>query len=160
MKERVNKPRAFLSYAAQDLPFIEKIETELRRCQIETWRDRNDIRDGQPWQESIFEEGLPTCDVIIAYFTDSSPNSGMVAREVDAAQIRQLKDKGVSFLPYVNKSETRDKLRLDIQSLQCRVWNDENYHLILPSVVAEIWRSYMERNIGNAVLHERNRRLE
>jgi hypothetical protein len=160
MKERVNKPRAFLSYSSKDLPFIERIETDLRKCHIETWRDGTEIRDGQPWQEAIFEDGLPTCDVIIAYFTDSSLDSGMVAREVDATQIRRLKDSGVSFLPYVNKSETRGKLRLDIQSLQCRVWNDENYHERLPSVVAEIWRSYMERNLGNAVLHERNKRLE
>src|SRR6266446_3523425 len=107
MKERVNKPRAFLSYSSEDVPFIERIETDLRRCQIETWRDRTEIRDGQAWQEAIFEDGLPTCDVIIAYFTDSSLTSGMFAREVDAAQIRQLKDSGVSFLPYVNGSETR-----------------------------------------------------
>lgn len=160
MKERVNKPRAFLSYSSQDLPFIERIETDLRRCQIETWRDLTEIRDGNPWQESIFEEGLPTCDVIIAYFTESSLNSRMVAKEVDAAQIRQLKESGVSFLPYVSQSETRNKLRLDLQTLHCRVWNNENYHEILPSVVAEIWRSYLERNIGNAVLQERNRRLE
>jgi len=160
MKERVNKPRAFLSYASEDLAFIERIERDLRNCQIEIWRDRTEIRDGQPWQEAIFEDGLPTCDVIVAYFTDSSVSSGMVAKEVDAAQIRHLKDSGVSFLPYVNKSETREKLRLDIQSLHCRVWNDENYHETLPTVVAEIWRSYMERNLGNAVLHERNKRLE
>lgn len=160
MKERVNKPRAFLSYASEDLAFIERIERDLRNCQIDTWRDRTEIRDGQPWQEAIFEDGLPTCDVILAYFTDSSVSSGMVAKEVDAAQIRHLKDSGVSFLPYVNKSETREKLRLDIQSLHCRVWNDDNYHERLPTVVAEIWRSYMKRNLGNAVLHERNKRLE
>lgn len=98
--------------------------------------------------------------MIIAYFTESSLNSGMVAKEVDAAQIQHLKDSGISFLPYVRESITRGKLRLDIQTLHCRVWNDENYHEILPSVVAEIWRSYMERNIANSVLHERNRRLE
>jgi hypothetical protein len=160
MKERVNKPRAFLSYSSQDVPFIERIETDFRRCQIEPWRDRTDIRDGQPWLESIFEEGLPTCDVIIAYFTEHSLNSGMVAKEVDAAQLRQLKDNGISFLPYVSQSEIRGKLRLDIQTLQCRVWNVQNYHEILPSVISEIWRSYMERNTATAVLHEKNRRLE
>jgi len=160
MKERVNKPRAFLSYSNQDSEFVEKIQTDLRNCQIETWRDRTDIRDGQPWLESIFEDGLPTCDVIIAYFTPNTLNSGMVAKEVDAAQIRQLEDSGVRFLPYVNTTETRKKLRLDIRRLQCPVWNDENYHEKLSTVVAEIWRSYMERNIGNAILHERNKRLE
>ena len=81
MKERVNKPRAFLSYSSQDLPFIERIDSDLRKCHIDTWRDLTEIRDGEPWQEAIFEDGLPTCDVIIAYFTDISLNSSMVARE-------------------------------------------------------------------------------
>jgi hypothetical protein len=160
MRARVNKPRVFLSYASRDVGFIERMVADLLRCQIEPWRDRTEIRDGEPWQESIFEQGLPTCDVIIAYFTDSALKSGMVGREVDAAQIRQLKDSGVSFLPYVSSSDTRGKLRLDIQRLQCREWNHSNYHEVLPSVVAEIWRSYMERNVGNVTLQERNKRLE
>lgn len=160
MKEKINKPRAFLSYANQDAAFVEEIQTDLRKCQIETWRDKTDIRDGQPWLESIFEDGLPACDVIIAYFSDSALKSGMVTREVDAAQIRQLKDGGISFLPYVNHSDTRKKLRLDIQRLQCPVWNEDNYHERLPIVVAEIWRSYLDRIVGTAVLQEKNKRLE
>jgi hypothetical protein len=159
MRERVNKPRAFLSHSSKDVAFVEKIENDLRKCQIECWRDRIEIRDGRRWQQVIFEEGIPTCDVIIALFTEKSLESHMVAKEVDAAQLRQLQDNGIAFLPYVSEDKVRDKLRLDIQSLQCRVWNDANYHEILPSVVAEIWRSYMERAIANAVLQEQNRRL-
>lgn len=160
MRERVNKPRAFLSHSSLDVSFIGRIENDLKNCQIESWRDRNEIRDGQRWQHVIFEEGLPTCDVIIGYFTENSLTSDMVAKEVDAAQLRQLQDNGIAFLPYVNKEEIRGKLRLDIQSLHCRIWNDENYYEVLPSVVAEIWRSYMERTIALAVLQERSRRLE
>lgn len=160
MKEKINKPRVFLSYASEDVAFIERVENDLRKCQIKPWRDRNEIRHGQAWQESIFEEGLPTCDVVVAYFTDNSLSSGMVAKEVDAAQIRQLKDSGILFAPYVNRSETRSKLRLDIQTLQCPVWNDANYYEVFATVVAEIWRSYMERNVASSLLQERNKRLE
>jgi len=160
MKEKINKPRAFISYSSLDSTFIEKIEKGLRECQIETWRDRTEIRDGRPWLDSIFEEGLPTCDVIIAYFTSNSLKSDMVTREVDAAQLRLLSDRGVSFLPYVDRSETRESLRLDLKTLHSRVWNDQNFLEILPSVVAEIWRSYTERIVAVAVAQERNRRLE
>jgi len=160
MKEKINKPRAFISYSSLDSTFIEKIESSLRSCQIEPWRDHTEIRDGRPWLDSIFEEGLPTCDVIIAYFTSNSLNSDMVAREVDAAQLRLLSDKGVSFLPYVDHSDTRKNLRLDLKTLHCRVWNAENFYEVLPSVVAEIWRSYAERVVGIAVAQERTRRLE
>ena len=160
MRERVNKPRAFLSHSSSDAAFIERIERGLRNCQVDSWRDQNEIRDGRRWQQVIFEEGIPTCDVIIAYFTENALTSDMVAKEVDAAQLRQLQDNGIAFLPYVNGPEIRSKLRLDIQSLHCRVWNDNNYDEVFPSVVAEIWRSYMERTVATAILQERTRRLE
>ena len=160
MRERINKPRVFLSHARKDVEFIERIENDLRKCQIEPWRDQNEIRDGEPWQNVIFGEGLPTCDVIITYYTENSLASQMVSKEVDATLLRQLADNGIGFLPYVNSNENRSKLRLDIQALHCRVWNDKNYNEIFPSVVAEIWRRYMERSVGIATLSERNRRLE
>lgn len=159
MRERINKPRAFLSHARKDVSFIEKIERDLRRCQIDSWRDLNEIRDSESWQDAIFAEGLPICDVVLIYYTGNSIDSQMVSKEADAALLRQLSDKGVGFLPYVDSDKTRDNLRLDIKALQCRVWNDENYDEILPSVVAEIWRCYMERSIGIAIAQEKNRRL-
>lgn len=160
MMEQVNKPRVFLSHSSLDVAFIERIESDLRRCQIDSWRDRTEIRDGRRWQQVIFKEGIPTCDVIIGYFTENSLTSDMFAKEVDAAQLQQLQDNAIVFLPYVNNPEIRSSLRLDIQSLQCRVWNDDNYYEVLPSVVAEVWRSYMERTVATAVLRERNGRLE
>src|SRR5437868_4408024 len=160
MKEKVNKPRVFISYAAEDIAFIETIEGDLRRCRVEPWRDRTSIRHGQPWQQAIFEEGVPTCDIILAYFSPHSLNSEMFAKEVDAAQLRKLKDSGILFAPYISDSQLRKSLRLDIQGLECPVWNQNNYNEVLPVVVAEIWRSYMERGVTLSVLVERTRRLE
>jgi len=160
MRERINKPKVFLSHARKDVEFIERIERDLRKCQIEPWRDQNEIRDGEPWQNVIFAEGLPACDVVIIYYTENSLASQMVSKEVDATLLRQLSDNGIGFLPYVNSDETRNGLRLDIKSLHCRVWNNENYYEILPSVIAEIWRRYMERSIAIAISQEKNRRLE
>ncbi|HXD32237.1 MAG TPA: toll/interleukin-1 receptor domain-containing protein [Pyrinomonadaceae bacterium] len=160
MRERINKPRVFLSYARKDVTFIERVDADLRKCQVEPWRDEYEIRDGQPWMSAIFEDGIPTCDAILAYFTDNSLSSSMVAKEVDSAMLRRLLDSKVIFLPYVDADATRAKLRVDIQTLQCRVWNVENYYEILPSVVAEIWRSYYERNLEGAVATEKARRLE
>lgn len=84
----------------------------------------------------------------------------MVEKEIDATLIEQLSEKGIAFLPYVSKAALKESLRVDIRSLQCKEWNDDNYHEILPSVVAEIWHSYMERTINIAVTQEKNRRLE
>src|SRR3954447_4598668 len=151
MENRINKPKVFLSHAWANKPFIERIAADLRRCGIEYWLDSEEIRDGRSWLRMIFEDGIPTCDAVIVYFTEQSLASKVVQKELDAAVVHQLSDQGVTLLPYVSKANLRGSLRSDIQTLQCREWNDQNYESVLPTVVAEIWRSYLESTIENAV---------
>lgn len=160
MRERINKPKVFLSHSSLDKAFIDKLAQDLRRCHIDYWLDTEEIRDGRPWLKVIFEDGIPTCDAVIVYLTENSINSKMVEKEMDATFVEQLSESGIIILPYVSQAELRGRLRADIRSLQCREWNETNYHSILPTVVAEIWRSYTERIVGSAVLQEKNRRLE
>ncbi|HHT9114313.1 MAG: toll/interleukin-1 receptor domain-containing protein [Planctomycetes bacterium] len=158
--DRINKPRAFLSHSKIDKHFIEELAADLRKCQIDYWLDTEEIRAGKSWLKMIFEDGIPTCDIVIVYLTENSIKSKMVEKEIDATLIEQLSEKGIAFLPYVSKAALRENLRADIRSLQCKEWNNDNYHEILPSVIAEIWHSYMERTINIAVTQEKSRRLE
>ncbi|MBJ6724159.1 toll/interleukin-1 receptor domain-containing protein [Geomesophilobacter sediminis] len=160
MSKILNRPRVFLSHSKLDVNFIEKLADDLRRCQIEPWLDSDEIRHGKPWLESIFENGIPTCDCVMLYFTDNSLSSSMVRKEMDAALIHKLNDGGVAFLPYVSSEKVRSQLRIDIQSLQAPVWGAENYRDLLPRVVAEIWRSFMERTVKSAVQNEQIKRLQ
>jgi hypothetical protein len=160
MRDRINKPKVFLSHSSLDKGFVEKLAIDLRKCQIEPWLDTEEIRDGRPWLKVIFEDGIPACDAIIVYLTDNSLNSKMVEREMDATFVEQLSESGVVILPYVSRAELRGRLRSDVRTLQCREWNEDNYDSILPTVVAEIWRSYTERLVGTAVLQEKTKRLE
>lgn len=155
-----NQPRVFLSHSDLDKPFIEKLCNDLRRCQIYPWLDAVEIRDGKPWLKEIFENGIPTCDAILIYFTSNALNSKMVEKEIDSALIQQLNDNNISLLPYVDSKITRSKLRSDIKALHCRELNNENYLETLPSIIAQIWSSYNERSINIALLNERNKRLE
>jgi hypothetical protein len=149
-----------LSHSSTDKPFINRLNEDLKKCRIDTWIDEVEIRDGKPWLKVIFENGIPACHCVIVYLTEHSLKSKVVEKEIDAALIYQLGDSGVAFLPYVESTEIRGRLRLDLQSLHCRVWNDSNYQALLPTVVAEIWCSYFERVINTAVLQEKNKRLE
>lgn len=160
MENQLNKPRVFLSHSSNDVSLIETMQADFRACQIDSWRDQTDIRDGQPWMEAIFEHGIPACDAILAYFTPEALNSRTFAREVDAAILLKLRDNNIAFLPYVCEGSFRKELRLDIQSLHCREWNLTNYSTILPSVVGEIWRSYLDRVVVDATRNEKLKRLE
>lgn len=154
------RPRVFLSHSRRDRGFVERVDSDLRHCQIEPWLDDVEIRHGKPWLEAIFREGIPACDAVLVYLTEASLESEMVRKEVDAGLIRQLSDASVAFLPYVKVESLRIHLRGDLQTLQVPEWNDANYHELLPRVVAEIWRAYLERTVGVAVQSERVRRLE
>ena len=160
MEERINKPKVFLSHSKKNSEFIEKLASDLRKCQIEPWLDTDQIRLGKSWQDSIFEYGLPTCDAVIVYFTEISIQSSVVKKEIDVALLQNLKDNNIAFLPCVNDEKLRLELRPDIQALQVPEWNDKNYYLLLPRVVAEIWRSYLERMIAFAVKDERLKRMQ
>jgi len=160
MKDRLSKPKVFLSHSALDKEFINRLAVDLRKCQIEPWLDTEEIRDGRLWLKVIFEDGIPTCDAVIIYLTENSLKSKMVAKELDATLVEQLGESGITLLPYVSNSELRGRLRPDIRSLHCREWDQGNYDEILPSVVAEVWRSFTERVVNSATVHEKNRRLE
>jgi len=160
MEEILNKPRVFLSHSKKDIKFIERLYTDLSKCQIDPWLDSIEIRHGKPWLDSIFEYGIPTCDCVLVYLTPSSVKSTMVKKEIDASILQTLKDNKVSFLPYVSNSNVRGTLRLDIQALQIPEWNDNNYNILLPQVVSEIWRNYLERLIIQVRQNEKVPRLE
>src|SRR5262249_3318289 len=122
--------------------------------------DTEEIRDGRSWMKVIFQDGIPACDAILVYLTPNSVRSKMVEKEMDAALLSQLESGGVIVLPYVSSVDVRNQLRLDLRSLHCREWDERNYYDVLPSVVAEIWHSYIERIVGTALLNEKNKRLE
>jgi hypothetical protein len=44
---------------------------------IDDWIDTEDIRDGRPWLNEIFEHGIPTCDAILVYLTENSLKSNV-----------------------------------------------------------------------------------
>ena len=155
-----NKPKVFLSHSKKDTEFIDILCKDLRLCQIEPWLDSEEIRQGQPWLDAIFESGIPTCDAILVYLTESSIGSPVVKKEIDASIIKKLKDSHVAFLPYVSQDILRDKLRVDIQTLQTPEWNKQNYAEMLPRVVAEIWHSYLDRVVLSVASQEKVRRLE
>ena len=155
-----NKPKVFLSHSKKDEEFILRVRDDFHKCQIDSWVDTFEIRHGKSWLGEIFENGIPTCDSTLVYFTEDSLKSTVVKKEIDASLIQQLNDKQVAFLPYVSEEQHRLELRGDIQSLHVPVWNDDNYYEILPTVISEIWRSYLERTVAQATKDEKIKRLE
>jgi hypothetical protein len=155
-----SRPKVFLSHSKADIDFIQRLDDDLRHCQVDPWLDSVEIRHGQPWLDAIFEGGIPTCDTVLVYLTPESIQSPMVKKEIDAAIIKKLRDSHIGFLPYVSDAKLRDMLRPDIQALQTPEWNEKNYSSMLPKVVAEIWHGFLDRVVISVADAEKVRRLE
>ncbi|MBK7378738.1 MAG: toll/interleukin-1 receptor domain-containing protein [Ignavibacteriales bacterium] len=158
--ERLNKPRVFLSHSSKDKKFIKKIYSDLIRCKTMPWLDEFEVRVGKPFMKVIFEEGIATCDMIIVYITDNSINSKFVEKEIDAALIQELGSQSIQVLLYLEKEELRKKLRLDLRTLQSKVWNTKNYSTLFPEVLSEIWLSYLEKSYQTSLLPIKKEKLE
>ena len=156
----IRKPRVFLSHSKKDIEFIRRLESDLRSCQCEPWIDEIEIRHGKPWLDEIFAAGIPSCEVLLCYITADSVESNMVKQEIDARLLERLQNDRVTLLLYVDSDDSRSRLRLDLQRLQAPVLNAANYSVMLPRVVAAVWRSYAEHFAIVAAQSEKVKRLE
>jgi hypothetical protein len=155
----MNKPMVFLSHSKKDIDFIHNLDSDLRRCGIETWLDEIDIRHGESWINEIFENGIAKCDFVLVYITDSSIKSAMVSKEIDSAIVSQLHENRVKLLLYVDSDTTRDRLRLDLRSIHCPLFNQENYCKVMPTIVSSIWKNHMDAILAR-VISEKDMALE
>jgi hypothetical protein len=46
-------PKAFLCHCSEDSATVERLEADLKQCGIDTWRDRQNLRGGDRWNEVI-----------------------------------------------------------------------------------------------------------
>jgi len=143
----MNKPLVFLSHSKMDINFIRKLDTDLKRCKIETWLDEIDIQHGESWLKAIFEQGIQKCDFVLVYLTANTLKSKMVQTEIDSTLVNQLNEKNIKLLPYSDSTDTRSLLRIDLQALQTPVLNDENYDIVFPTIISNIWNLYLNKTV-------------
>jgi formylglycine-generating enzyme required for sulfatase activity len=82
MEQKTSNPeRVFISYASPDIDQAVEVEEHLRRHQIETFRDRSDVRKGANWDLEI-EKQLQTSDrMVLLVSANSMPYRKEVHRE-------------------------------------------------------------------------------
>jgi hypothetical protein len=149
---QLRKPKIFLSHSSGDREFIQSLNADLNKCNIDTWFDVESIRPGQPWLSAIFKDGIPNCDMVFGYFTENTAGSTMVEKEIDSAMIL-LAEKGIRLLPYVCSDAVRKQLRVDLRALHCKVFNKNNYVEQFPLLVSEIWKCYIEKMVNETQVY-------
>src|SRR5437868_2411494 len=77
--------RVFLCHASEDKSIVEKLNRRLKRCNIDSWLDKEKIFGGQDWQYQI-RMAVRNADVVLVCLSHKSINKvGFVQREVKLA---------------------------------------------------------------------------
>jgi hypothetical protein len=100
------------------------------------------------------------CSAFFVYMSQSASASVEVMGEVDAALSARNSATPVRFMLFVPEDDARSALRADLRSLQAPVLGDATYSQVFPELVAECWRSLLERRLIEATGAEKAARLE
>jgi hypothetical protein len=63
-----NRPTVFLSYANEDQEDVDDIRKFLKACGINTWQDREKLRGGGRWKDSL-KDAINDSDYVVVVQT-------------------------------------------------------------------------------------------
>ena len=129
-------PKAFVSHATQDHPFVEKFAADLRTNGVDAWFSKWEIRPGDSIRAKI-DEGLEDCEHFIIVLSKSSINRPWVQSELDAATIRKLDGKVRKIIPI--KIEDCGDLPPTLGALLWEDFSNQPYEAALNRVLESIF---------------------
>ena len=86
-------PKAFVSHATADHPFVEKFAADLRANGVDAWYSGWEIKPGDSIRAKI-DEGLEGCEYFIIVLSKNSINRPWVQKELDAATVEEPQWRG------------------------------------------------------------------
>lgn len=90
MNDGVVRPRAFISHASEDKPFVINYGQELFKNGIEAWVDEWELNAGDSLIQRILDEGIDRAQAFIAVISRNSVVKPWVREELDAGMVRRI----------------------------------------------------------------------
>jgi hypothetical protein len=88
----------FVSYSSKDRNFVERLATDLRSRGLYVWFDQWELKVGDSLIEKI-NAGIASQDYLVVVLSKTSVRSQWVMKELNAALMRELKERRVVVLP-------------------------------------------------------------
>src|SRR5215469_7202972 len=85
-------PAVFVSYASQDRPAVERLQSSLGGAGLDVWFDKGRLESGDPWWP-VIEQNIATCDVFVPVISANTNkrDEGVFIREWNRA-LERLRD--------------------------------------------------------------------
>src|ERR1022692_3166371 len=129
-------PKAFISHATLDHPFVEKLAVDLRANGVDAWFSKWEIKAGDSIRGRI-EEGLDRCEYFIIVLSKNSISRPWVQTELDAATVNKLNGKVKKIIPV--KIEDCGDLPPILRSLCWEDFSEQPYQSALKRVLDSIF---------------------
>lgn len=129
-------PKAFISHATADHPFVEKFAADLRTNGVDAWFSKWEIKPGDSIRAKI-EEGLEGCEYFVIVLSKNSITRPWVQTELDAATIRKLSGKVRKIIPV--KIEDCGDLPPTLAALLWEDFSTQPYEAALNRVLESIF---------------------
>ena len=142
---RTETPKAFVSHATQDHPFVEKFAADLRTNGVDAWFSKWEIKPGDSIRAKI-DGGLEGCEYFIIVLSKSSIGRPWVQTELDAATIRKLNGNVRKIIPV--KIEDCGDLPPTLASLCWEDFSNQPYEKALKRVVDSIFEVDVRPPLG------------
>ena len=88
----------FISYSSKDRSFVERLATDLRSRGLYVWFDQWELKVGDSLIEKI-NAGIASHDYLVIVLSKKSVRSQWVMKELNAALMKELKERRVVVLP-------------------------------------------------------------
>jgi hypothetical protein len=138
-------PKAFVSHATLDHPFVEKFAADLRANGVDAWFSKWEIKPGDSIPAKI-DEGLEDCEFFIIVLSQSSIDRPWVKTELAAATMRKQNGKVRKIIPI--EIEDCGDLPPTLASLLWEDFSNQPYEVALKRVLDSIFEVDVRPPLG------------
>lgn len=141
------RPRIFVSYASEDQGLAAKLFSSLQQANFEPWLDKDGLRGGCDWNQTI-EEQLRESHYVLVLQTPAlvAKTEGYVNKEIAIARDQALRYRGLSFLiPLVVDSLSPDEKIKELEPYQQMPLRASSYDQDFAGLVSTLRRDFQRR---------------
>ena len=140
-------PKAFVSFAYADKPFVEQLARDLLARGVDIWASFWEIQPGDSLVTKIFEEGIGRADAVIVILSETSVTRPWVREELSVAKVREIEEK-IRLIPVVIDGCT---LPVSLRAtLQERIIDGAGYDEGVKRIVATLYGQHEKPTLGPA----------
>lgn len=132
------RPQVFISYSRKDAGYVQQLRDDLIKAGIDCWVDVSTITAGDRLQDAIFGDGIPQCNLFLAYITLNYLESNWCKQELD----RALDSRRVTVVPMADSDQTLAAIPSTVRdTVHCGVMNPDRYADYVLELAGKAWAS-------------------